>query len=127
MIVSDLSASPKEIVTGCFGRKLKVWDFPSCDLRLSIDTGEANFKLFVSVKATIKMSSCVALGHAVNCVSLWGDVAATCSRTGKRQQDMSPNVRLWDVNTGACLKSLDLPSACFVQVHWHNTSRKTPM
>ena len=59
MIVSDLSASPKEIVTGCFGRKLKVWDFPSCDLRLSIDTGEANFKLFVSVKATIKMSSCV--------------------------------------------------------------------
>ena len=91
--VSDLTSDGRVIVSGCFGRRLKVWSFPDCDLLSGIDTG-----------------------HAVNCVNLCGRVAVTCSRTGKRQQDMIPNVRLWNVDTGDCLRSFDLPSACYVQV-----------
>ena len=93
-------------ISGCFGCRLNVWSFPSCE------------KLH-SIKAC----------HPINCVSIeqfpkpignkkLGNrtvIAATCSRTG-RINSFSPNVVLWNVVNGECLKKFDLPSACFVQV-----------
>ena len=91
--VSDLATNKDYIVSGCFGRRLKVWSFPTCEFIRTIDTG-----------------------HAVNCVDVHENLAATCSRTGKRQQVLMPNVKLWDLTSGNCIRSFDLPSACFVQV-----------
>ena len=92
-------------ISGCFGCRLNVWSFPSCE-RIH------------SIKAC----------HPINCVSIEQSpttgnnssgiktiLAATCSRTG-RINSFSPNVVLWNVVTGECLKKFDLPSACFVQV-----------
>ena len=89
--VSDLDTSKDVIVSGCFDRLLRVWSFPDCNLRLTIDAK-----------------------HAVNCVSVCKDLVATCSRTGKTAG--VPNVLIWNVYTGDLVTSLDLSSACFVKV-----------
>ena len=90
-IVSDLDTSKDVIVTGCFDRLLRIWSFPECTLRLTIDAK-----------------------HAVNCVSVCKELAATCSRTGRSSG--TPNVIIWNIFTGDMVRALDLPSACFVQV-----------
>ena len=106
-IVSDVDSNKEMFISGCFGCRLNVWSFPSCE-RIH------------SIKAC----------HPINCVSIEQNpksatgntnsgsntiLAATCSRTG-RINSFSPNVVLWNVVTGECLKRFDLPSACFVQV-----------
>ena len=90
-IVSDLDTSKDVIVTGCFDRLLRIWSFPDCSLRLTIDAK-----------------------HAVNCVSVCKELAATCSRTGRSSG--TPNVIIWNIFSGDMVRALDLPSACFVQV-----------
>ena len=89
--VSDLDTSKDVIVSGCFDRLLRIWSFPDCNLRLTIDAK-----------------------HAVNCVSVCKELAATCSRTGRSTG--TPNVIIWNIFTGDMVRALDLPSACFVQV-----------
>ena len=91
ILVSDLDTSKDVIVTGCFDRLLRIWSFPDCSLRLTIDAK-----------------------HAVNCVSVCKELAATCSRTGRSSG--TPNVIIWNIFTGDMVRALDLPSACFVQV-----------
>ena len=105
-IVSDVDSNKEMFISGCFGCRLNVWSFPSCE------------KLH-SIKAC----------HPINCVSIEQNpvpsgtqksgrktiIAATCSRTG-RINSFSPNVVLYNVVNGECLKKFDLPSACFVQV-----------
>ena len=104
--VSDVDSNKEMFISGCFGCRLNVWSFPSCEKLQSI-------------------KAC----HPINCVSIEQNpkttgikksgnktvIAATCSRTG-RINCFSPNVALWNVVTGECLKMFDLPSACFVQV-----------
>ena len=107
LTVSDVDSNKEMFISGCFGCRLNVWSFPSCE-RIH------------SIKAC----------HPINCVSIEQNsksatgnnnsgsktiLAATCSRTG-RINSFSPNVVLWNVVTGECLKKFDLPSACFVQV-----------
>ena len=107
LTVSDVDSNNQMFISGCFGCRLNVWSFPSCE-RIH------------SIKAC----------HPINCVSIEQNsksatdnnnsggrtiLAVTCSRTG-RINSFSPNVVLWNVVTGECLKKFDLPSACFVQV-----------
>ena len=107
LTVSDVDSNNEMFISGCFGCRLNVWSFPSCE-RIH------------SIKAC----------HPINCVSIEQNpksangnynsgsktiLAATCSRTG-RINSFSPNVVLWNAVTGECLKKFDLPSACFVQV-----------
>ena len=91
--VSDLDTSSDFIVSGCFDRLLRVWSFPDCRL---IRTIEAR--------------------HAVNCVSVCDDLVATCSRTGCAASPSAPNVIIWRISTGDIIRTLDLPSCCFVKV-----------
>jgi len=89
--ISDLDTSPDVIVTGCFDRLIRIWSFPDCELKRTIDAK-----------------------HAVNCISVCKELAATCSRTGRSTG--TPNVIIWNIYTGDMVKSLELPSACFVQL-----------
>ena len=104
-----MDSNKEMFISGCFGCRLNVWSFPSCERIHSIKT-------------------C----HPINCVSIEQHprtaagfsnsgnktvLAATCSRTGKINS-FSPNVVLWNVVTGECVKKFDLPSACFVQVRF---------
>jgi len=91
--ISDLDTSSDFIVSGCFDRLLRVWSFPDCRL---IRTIEAR--------------------HAVNCVSVCGDLVATCSRTGCAASPSAPNVIIWRISTGDIIRTLDLPSCCFVKL-----------
>ena len=105
-LVTFLDSNNELFISGCLGSRLNVWSFPSC-------------KKLKSIKAC----------HPINCVSIEQFplsprtktsggrvvVAATCSRTG-RINTFAPNVALWNVVNGECLKTFYLPSACFVQV-----------
>ena len=91
--VSDLDTSSEYIVSGCFDRIIRVWSFPDCRL---IRTIEAR--------------------HAINCVSVCDDLVATCSRTGCAASPSAPNVIIWRISTGDIVRTLDLPSCCFVKV-----------
>ena len=91
MSVSDLDTSADVIVSGCFDRLIRVWSFPDCQLKLTIE-----------------------VKHAVNCVSVCNDLVASCSRTGRTIG--VPNVMLWNIHNGQMIRALELPSACFVKV-----------
>ena len=54
LLVSDLDSDYDVIVSGSFDRKIRVWSFPDCDLVREIDAK-----------------------HPVNCVSVYGNVAAS--------------------------------------------------
>ena len=112
-LVSDVDSNNEMFISGCFGCRLNVWSFPAC-------------QKLQSIKAC----------HPINCVSIEQHpvsnlnttsgcrsiLAATCSRTGKINS-FSPNVVLWNIVSGDCLKKFDLPSACFVQVRFKNRKR----
>ena len=112
-LVSDVDSNNEMFISGCFGCRLNVWSFPAC-------------QKLQSIKAC----------HPINCVSIEQHpvsnlnttsgrrsiLAATCSRTGKINS-FSPNVVLWNIVSGDCLKKFDLPSACFVQVLFKNRKR----
>ena len=90
-LVSDLDTTPNLIVSGCFDRLLRIWTLPDCNLIRTIPAK-----------------------HAINCVSVCNDLVAACSRTGKVAG--SPNVLIWRISTGDLVRSLDVPSCCFVKV-----------
>ena len=94
LLVSDLDTTPNLIVSGCFDRLLRVWTLPDCNLIRTIPAK-----------------------HAINCVSVCDDLVAACSRTGKVAG--SPNVIIWRISTGDLVRTLDVPSCCFVKVRWY--------
>ena len=93
-LVSDLDTTPNLIVSGCFDRLLRVWTLPDCNLIRTIPAK-----------------------HAINCVSVCDDLVAACSRTGKVAG--TPNVIIWRISTGDLVRTLDVPSCCFVKVRWY--------
>jgi len=78
-------------VSGCFDRLLRVWTLPDCNLIRTIPAK-----------------------HAINCVSVCDDLVAACSRTGKVAG--TPNVIIWRISTGDLVRTLDVPSCCFVKL-----------
>ena len=111
--VSDLEASENELYSGSLSGHIRSWSLPTCSLLLDIDAG-----------------------HAVNCISVHDGIIASCSRYGTdlckrparfccialrhfrtgKQRPRGSNVTLWDASTGLPLRTIDLPSACYVKV-----------
>ncbi len=93
-IVGDLDATDTDLFSASLSGHIRAWSLPACRLRLEIEAG-----------------------HSVNCISVFGGVIASCSRTGRRQNGSGSNVVLWDADTGSALRRLDLlPSACYVKL-----------
>ena len=109
-LVSDVDSNNEMFISGCFGCRLNVWSFPACQKLQSIKACHPINCVSIEQHPVSKLNT------TSGCRSI---LAATCSRTGKINS-FSPNVVLWNIVSGDCLKKFDLPSACFVQVRFKN-------